>query len=306
MRGGGTRKKTYSDPERSRLTAVNIPSDTSLSILDVDNPKSLINLVPRDFRVRLESVPRRYFEMTEDDLREVVEPDDILDRLRLRFWDEWQVALLSGFDVNMSIKAVYYGVCTEEFFYAKVLQHAESLAWLVTPPTDYVVTMRDVLKKGIERLSDIISLPLIRRTPMKEKGTGYIRDENGDIMYQESVDVGVAREIRQTVSMLSDRVHGAIVQRLDVNERSLRMELTSDTRQLLDSKNGLDINGEPGDRAPELTDDELSDLDSQIAKISVVLDSNEVIDVESGDSQEGQADTLPDEDEARGEEKASG
>ena len=278
QRGGYVRAKTYPDPPKPMLTAVEVPKGISLSILDEDNPHSLINLVPKDFATRMKGIDKSYFEMSQVDLEKKVRPDDIMNRLKLRFWDEWQVALLSGVETKVEISSVYYGVCTEEYFYAKVLSKPKVLAWVITPPIDYVVTMRDVLRQGIERLSDIIRLPLVQKTPMKERGE-YVRDEDGEIMYVEKVDKAVLSEVSKIVKMLSERVHGAIVQRIDVSQKNLSLDLTPATKRLLEN---------PEDKSPELSNDDLQRLDAQLQHITSIIDvSPEEDDEPTTDNPEG-------------------
>ena len=275
---GGLQRQTETYQARSReLTHVEIPErPPSISILDEENRHALINLVPFEFKEKIKRIPIEYFELSEKDLSKISKPDDTMNRLKLRFWDEWQIAILSGLETDISIQAVYYGVCTEEYFYRNVFDNLKGLAWVITPPADYVVTMRDVLKTGIERLKDIITLPLYEEKYVKE-GREYLRDEDGNYLVERKINKGVITEIRQIVSMLSDRVHGAIVQRLDVNQKSMHMELSGETQRLLEN---------PGDPSPTESSDELSSIDDQLKKITAVLDGTvakneeEVIDAE--------------------------
>lgn len=232
MRGGQSR--ALPPPQNTqRLTAVNIPEEApSISVLDESSPYSLINLVPAAFADRMRHIPKEYFSYSESRLHDEVRPDDTLNKLKLRFWDEWQTSILAGITARVSITAVYYGVCTEEYFYENVLTSPKNMAWVLIPPTDYILTMRDILRQGLSRLSEIIQLPIMLEEPIIVKGVP-LRDDDGKLMKKRVVQKGVISEIRQIVQLLSDRVHGAVVQRLDVQQKSLTMEVSPETAHLL-------------------------------------------------------------------------
>jgi len=262
VRGGYNRSNVK--PHQG-LTAVDIPEEApSISILDRNNKFSLINLVPPDFAEYIASVPPKYFTMSERELETELEPDEILNKLKLRFWDEWQVCILSGTTTKLPINAIFYGVCTEEFFYDKVIADPKGLAWVITPPTDYVVTMRDVLRQGLARLKEIVELPIMLEEPIMARGKP-VRGDDGKIMFKRTIQKGVITELRQIVTLLTDRVHGAVVQRLDVEQKNISMSLTPETARLL--------NEPPPKDQPMLAvpDDELSGIEGELSKLNRLL-----------------------------------
>lgn len=270
---GGDSRGGRPDLNTQRLTAVPIPEEApSISVLDEENKFSLINLVPPAFADRMRLIPRDYFSYSESRLHDEVKPDDTLNKLKLRFWDEWQTSILAGVTAKVSITAVYYGVCTEEYFSEQVLSSPKNMAWVLTPPTDYVLTMRDILRQGLGRLREIIQLPIITHELIIGKA-GPLKDAKGEYLRKTVIHRGVITEIRQIVQLLSDRVHGAVVQRLDVSQKSLTMEVSSETAQLLAASGGMD----------GFSNNELNSIEAQLRQINSVLSNVEaqVIEVES-------------------------
>jgi hypothetical protein len=277
VRGGFSKLPEIAQQRASSLTSVQVPNEApSVSILDRENRFSLINLVPENFQKILEGIPKEYFSYSETRLREMVNPDDTLNRLKLRFWDEWQISLLAGVKcTKISIASVYYGICTEEYFYENVLNIPLSTVWIVVPPSDFIVTMRDVLNQGLDRLKEIINLPLVTEEPILYRGECVLGDDGKPII-KKVIQRAVISEIRQLVSLLSDRVHGAVVQRLDVRQNSLNMDLSANAQDILkgiQEKNSDVLEIESADKfLPSVSDSELSNLESQLSKLTEVLD----------------------------------
>ena len=189
-----------------------------MSILDEEKPSSLINIVPPPLKHALKKVPVEYYAMGEEQYLEKHTPDGVSTRLKLRFWDEWQLCVLDK--QPMQLERIYGGVCTQEVFLKKV-QNATDLAWIVMPPVEYEISLRETLYHGLKRLNEIIKLPITDTRPMKAGGKVLYDDESKPRM-ETYVNTAVVKEIRQTVMYLSDRVHGAIAQRLDIRQRSLQ------------------------------------------------------------------------------------
>lgn len=223
---------------------------------DKDFERSLVNIVDPRVAAAIQAIPDRLFTLSETALRREVNPDELCCRLRLQFWDEYQAA--QDEQRSMTMAAVMKGVTYAEYFYKQVLPFPEKLIWIVTPPTDYLVAIRDLLFVGIERLRELLRTPIVRRVYVRDKKGNLVLDKKGRPFMEDFVDVKLAAEVRQIVEKLSDRVHGAVVQRMhskhDVQTASLHVHAAADPLNSLPHK-------------------QLLDLDQQLASISKELEA---------------------------------
>jgi hypothetical protein len=231
-------------------TLVLPPELQELSIFDVQNKFSLVNLVPKEFGEFVKKIPLDIMALSEKEFIEKYNPDEIDFRLKLKFWDEWQLALLTPGGV-VRLPGVYYGVCTREYFYGQIIKNPTRLAWMITPPTDYEVAMRELLYRGMSRLREIIQLPFITKEPIVVNGKQAI-DWEGVPLFRQKIDRGLVSEIRQVITLLADRVHGAIIQRVQVQAKSQSVHVNVDARV------------DPSDPLPSIGTDELQNIDSQL------------------------------------------
>jgi hypothetical protein len=259
-RGGIPRTKNLwlicpRSPILKPMTAQPIPTSLSLppelqdlSIFDDSNKFSLINLVPKEFAEYVKRIPLEIMTLSEKEFIERYAPDEIDYRLKLKFWDEWQLALLTPGGV-VRLPSVYYGICPREYFYHKIIKDQARLAWMITPPVDYEIAMREILYKGMSRLREIIQLPFIKKEPIIHRGQPVIGPD-GKPMHRETVDRGIVSEIRQVITLLADRVHGAIIQRVQVQQKSVNLSLSATV--------------DPNDPLPSIGTDELQNIDKQL------------------------------------------
>jgi hypothetical protein len=240
-----------------------LPQNLELSILDRENPHSLINLVPDLVAKEMEKLPDDLLLMTEEEFEKQHKPDDLLFRLKLKFWDEWQQCLM-GFKHQINLGAITYGICTKEYFYKVVIQNQEYLAWVIMPPTDYATAMQEVLYRGMARLREAVSLPFVQKIPKFYRGEPVVDPKTGEPLYETKIDRGVISEIRQLVTLLSDRVHGAVVQRAEIRELRLQANVDGSEKQILDKVM-------PQSALPMLSDDELTNIDDQLKYLDDVI-----------------------------------
>jgi hypothetical protein len=128
-------------------------------------------------------------------------------RIRLAFWQEYERTQMKH-AFQMQVKNIYAGVCTHQHFYTRVLQRPEILAWMLMPPASYQVAMEEALNFGVERLREILELPIML--------------PNG------KPDTSTASLILKTVAFLDMRVKGAIVQ------KNLNVNVSTDSRSIED------------------------------------------------------------------------
>ena len=183
-----------------------------LEIWDINNPASVINLLPPSVRALLtnakEKVPH-LLDMDErvlwKELRSQDKSPSVSDsRLRMKFWNEYERAAALG--ERMNLPNIYLGVCSPDYFQNRYILMPEKVAWMLCPPASYVVKMEEALAYGVEQLRDILELPLV--------------DAKG------RPDMKLAELKAKIVAMLDIRVKGAIVQKVENKTTSLNINTT--------------------------------------------------------------------------------
>ena len=186
-------------------------SDEALSSLyDPSNPQALINMIPPRLVPILDRVKDKLPRMllrTERELRNYCEPDERDDRVRLSFWDEYNAATAAG--KKMSIQSIICGACSWEGWVTIYEPNNHKMLWVFTPPTSYVAAMRQILYRGTERLLEIMNLPMT--------------DKDGKI------DPKVATLVLKAWQLADMRVKGGIVQRMQVEQKNLNVNLNADS-----------------------------------------------------------------------------
>lgn len=176
-----------------------------ISLFDASNPKSVLNLVSREISAAIQRIPARLLEMTEKELRSTVRPDATLCQLKIQFQLEYARCLeKSG---TMKIANVIKGVCNKEFFYSTVVQDTAKLAWVVTPPVDSLIAMREILHLGLGELRKIMATPHVDHYVKRCEKTGIV------LLESRKANPAVMGQKMKALTLLMDRVYGSVVQR---------------------------------------------------------------------------------------------
>ena len=135
---------------------------------DAENPRSLINLVPERIR---EKIQAHLFDLENEPLFSKDEqalykylreneatPSATDNRLRLKFWMEYDYCQ-HFHSKGIDIARVYAGICTYEYFRKQYLGNPKKVAWMLCPPTGYMVKANEALEFGMEEIRDILSAP---------------------------------------------------------------------------------------------------------------------------------------------------
>jgi hypothetical protein len=174
----------------------------------------LINVAPETvvplIKKLMEKCPRK---MLKPDvlLRKHCKPDERDERLRLTFWDEYNAATAQG--KRMSLKNVIHKVCPIEVWNGYYRRNLEKVLWIITAPRDYNLSLRHIHAKGMMRLEQIMNLP--------------IKDKEGEVDHR-SVAL-----ILKTFQLVDLRVKGAILQKVQIQQQNLNMEVSSEQMQNL-------------------------------------------------------------------------
>jgi hypothetical protein len=154
---------------------------------DKNDPKSLINLMPRECLRALEDVPVNLLFMGEDQLRREVFPSVRLNQIRIAFWKEYDMAHSSL--SKMTLKGMIGFLDGLPTIHVRdALQTPTSLAWILCPPMSYDNMLEEALARGLGRINEILSLSFY--------------DTDGDL------DPKVVELILKATAFLDVRKHG--------------------------------------------------------------------------------------------------
>lgn len=177
-----------------------------LSIFDRDNPYSLINIAPgcmANLMAKLAEDPPNKLLLGEAVLRSKLRPDDQDERLRLQFWNEYEMA--TSKNRKMSIQNVIRGVCDHETFLYYYLTKPHKYTWLLLAPTNYVVTLRRILNNTLEGLLEASKMPVF--------------DKRG------KPNVTAINQLIKIFQLVDLRVKGSIVQRVQVQQQNVNLNI---------------------------------------------------------------------------------
>ena len=121
-------------------------------------PSSIYNVLPDWFAAHVRSVPVEYLLVDAQKFRSKLKPSLYLESLRTAFWLEYNQAILH--DRKMDVKRLYVGFVSREYYFSKIVGQPEVFAFVLTPPVDYALGMEAMLKVSLERMHELITLPL--------------------------------------------------------------------------------------------------------------------------------------------------
>jgi len=175
-------------------------------VTDLDNPASAVNLTVNIPTVHA-AIKRVMAEepelLTKDEtwFKQEKRLTVTASRIRMSFWMDYESAVANG--RKMFLSRIIGGVCSEHFFKDKFLSDNAKVAFMVCPPSNYLVQTREALMAGLETLREIVSAKVV--------------DEDG-ILIPRAADV-----VLKAVMHLDMRVKGAIVQRIDSRTLALNV-----------------------------------------------------------------------------------
>lgn len=199
-----------------------VPEDAC--VFDEENPYSLQNLATPEVRAAIEALPIKFYKYSEFRLREHANPCPEIARLRISFWDEYLRAADEKRKMNM--RSVTAGVCSMRYFYETVLKNENWVGYITIPPIDYQLALRELLELSWERLREVLLMPLKEKVNIKKTSTDP--DTGKQITTFEVVEkpnTSLISEIRQITNMLDLRIKGAVVQRMQIEQKNLNMNM---------------------------------------------------------------------------------
>lgn len=177
----------------------------AISYLDRKSERCLYNISPETIKKQLRNGGvQKYLKWDEERLKEELKPTVNNNRLRISFWKEYDAAQAENRDI-VEVN-IYRGICTLEKYQSSVKSN-KLAAWILTPPANYVVAMEESLSQGIEKMREILEMPLYY--------TEFKKNEHGEIERLTTPNTKVADLIIKTVNMLDLRVKGALVKQIE-------------------------------------------------------------------------------------------
>jgi hypothetical protein len=182
--------------------------------------RSLLSLI-KESPVLLEQVknlPHELLDATERELERDVKPKKEHRLLKIAFWDEYKRAQRDEKYPHMVMENVYHGICGRLYFYQHILRKPPLLAWLITPPPDELIVQKELLRVGFKRLNEVLHLPFEEVTYKLKPGR---KGQPPQMLEQKKTNVPLIKEVRAIVEMLQNRVHGAVIQRQQIEAAHL-------------------------------------------------------------------------------------
>lgn len=196
------------------------------SICDRANPKSLVNLLPAEYAAKVEKIPDDLLRLSEAEYCHNYPPEPVLTRLKLRLWSEWQEAAAGPPGTKIRMSDVYGQQCSLDFF-RDVFDEPYLLVWVVLPPATDQMQMEELFFSGLRQIQEILAMPNYEDGPTPKKGLqrGIAR---GKQQTYKKPNIALIKEKREWMKWLGDRVHGAMVQRQQLDARILAITQTGD------------------------------------------------------------------------------
>lgn len=123
--------------------------------IDAADPNSLAMMLPDQLAEQAKALPIELLTQDEITLTTLVNPTEQQQRLKIQFWDEYELAIKNH--RQMLVSNITFGVCTkeylEEFCIAK-----RNVAWLISPRASYKIRIAELLDRGLKVISDIFDM----------------------------------------------------------------------------------------------------------------------------------------------------
>jgi len=184
----------------------------------------LLNSCPAAQRA-VEELPPELLEKTENEL--LRRPDDVQRRVKISFWNEFRRCQRVK-QSHMVLSNIQFGVCSMSYWQKQVVGRPEILAWVITPPTAEILVWQELLELGHKKLRKVLKLPLVEKR--------YWKDKTGELHCEKRTNVSLVKEIRAIVEGLQNRLHGAVVQRQEIQSKNVNISLTDQGSRSISSE----------------------------------------------------------------------
>lgn len=209
---------TFPDPPPSSKPLASVMTDTTPGgMLDETNPYAFINYLPDKVKEAVKAVPLSYWSLSERALRKKTKPEPEESRLRYALWTSFDLALERG-SPSISIHDTIRGICSIDYFYRRVLTDEKKVAWIATPPPDYVGMMREIWERATFKMSQVLEM-----SPYKITETTYVSKDPfkpDKVVKEKTIDMKVLALQKAIWLESQQRVMGAVVQRHQIHQKT--------------------------------------------------------------------------------------
>lgn len=148
----------------------------------LDRPESVLNLIPDTaFSELVAEIPQEFFEKSELQLQEMCPsgtPSRVDRRVRTNFWEEYESAARDRRKMDLDLVVADTGARNWPAFVEQLTQSTALMSWFMNPPASYKLQMKEAQALGLDRLSEIMTLPI------KDPATGRINPAIASIILQ--------------------------------------------------------------------------------------------------------------------------
>lgn len=125
-----------------------------------------------------------------------------LEILKANLWAMYADRARSGKKPQpLSLEEITGDICTYSWFHKYVMKNNVCLAYLLSPPPHETGRMRVIIEKSLDRLDEVLALPLT------------YRDSKGN----EKVNTPLIAQIHGIMKTMMERVHGGVIQRAQIH-----------------------------------------------------------------------------------------
>jgi hypothetical protein len=183
-------------------------------VLTKENPKALLNMLPPKLQEQVLAVindPENkelytaFMNGDESTLHQVLSPSRIENTLRYQMWTEHSFACMRG-DAKLDVLRLYAPVCSKQTFYN--IMQTRRLFWVLSPPPDMQALNKMAYSKALDRLYDILELPLT--------------DKSG------KVNTALANLQMKVFALLDTRINGPITQKHELTTKNVHIGVSAD------------------------------------------------------------------------------
>jgi hypothetical protein len=143
------------------------PTFNSL-IKQLEEPLSLINVLPEDAKMMALSIPEAYIDKSEEEIFKALhelrsEPTPTVEALRNNFWMEYDRIQGSKKENVMTMANVWFGVCAKSYWGRIMRDQPVTFAYILTRSPEYNAVQAGMLSLATRRVRDILSIPLTKQ-----------------------------------------------------------------------------------------------------------------------------------------------
>ena len=202
---------------------------------DTEDPRSLINIIPKEFYKVIVKIPIDALTADEIELQASVKPSPRLNQIRLAFWKEYESAQATL--SNMTVRGIMHFLSGMPSIHLGIaMNNPMQAAWLLCPPASYDNTLEEALQRGLSRVNELLSMPF--------------HNADGRIDYQ------LIKLVLQATAFVDMRLNGRPVERIETRNTNTSLTVGVTKRDL------PAVGG--GNRVQEL-DYRIKELEAQLA-----------------------------------------